>query len=31
VPVGRWARHRIALVWVSGRWRVAEALAQPAR
>jgi len=31
VPVGRWARHRIALVRVSGHWRVAEARAQPAR
>lgn len=31
VPVGDWARHRIALVRVDGRWRVAEVRAQPAR
>jgi hypothetical protein len=31
LPLGGWATHRIALVRVSGRWRVAEVRAQPAR
>jgi hypothetical protein len=31
LPVGGWATHRISLVRVSGRWRLAEVRAQPAR
>jgi hypothetical protein len=31
LPLGGWATHRISLVRVSGRWRVVEVRAQPAR